>query len=144
MSALIKAVSCIGLLACLAMPVAAADTMMPVNDTFNEFGLKWNGGQITSYEGLWNATLDQNGFVIICGVGRMKDSNSAQATLQWLHSVTIVLNDVKILKDVSFFTKVPSSAKLTTSIATCRTTKAKAPAGKVDLYMTWPPATARF
>lgn len=127
-----------------ALPCVAQDVTIPVTADFYEFALKWNGGQIVSYEGLWGVTYDKAGTILVCGVGKMKDSNSAQATLQWLHGIYITMGDTKILKDVSYFTRIPSNGDFAKATATCRAKKTKAPNGSFSVGMGWPPGSAKF
>ena len=128
----------------LAAPVLAEAVTIPVDDHFNDLSLKWNGGQITSYIGVWDIRVDDAGFIMVCGAGQMKDANSAQATLAWLHSIFIKLDGVKILKDMSFFTKVKAKDDVRAVLATCKSSKTPAPQRSFDVELSWPAAQAKF
>ncbi len=130
----------------LALPqLAGAGEMftVPVDKEFTDIEQKWNNGRVT-YRGKWTVILAKDGTIAVCGAGARLDAQTAPAVAKWLHSIAVKVNGKTVLKDMSFFTEVSSTAPLEKAKATCKSSGVKPPKGKVEIFMTSPPMSARL
>ena len=132
-------------LAALTWHQAAEAQTVPVTAEFWPVELSWTGQFAqTTYKGLWTAYLDKSGVLVVCGAGQLLDASRATPTQKWMESVYVQLGERKVLKDISFFTKVKSTEPLNKAQATCRSTGKKPQKGETTMGMGWPPGQARF
>ena len=82
--------------------------------------------------------------LVVCGAGQLLDASRATPTQKWMESVYVQLGSRKVLKGISFFTKVKSTEALSKAQATCRSTGQKPQKGETSVEMGWPPGQARF
>ena len=112
----------------------AEDFSIPVDKNFTESSFDWNGGLGKGYVFRWGATA-HNGLVAICGAGQYPDSHTQAATRDIMRKAFVSLNGKVILKDITFFARVPMSTKLESARANCRDTKTKIPKGNWELLL---------
>ena len=123
----------------------AMSQTVPVTPEFWPVELSWTGQFAqTTYKGLWTAYLDKSGVLVVCGAGQLLDASRATPTQKWMESVYVQLGSRKVLKGISFFTKVKSTEALSKAQATCRSTGQKPQKGETSVEMGWPPGQARF
>jgi hypothetical protein len=135
----------LGVFALMASQQAAQAETIAVTKDFWPVELSWTGRMNeTTYRGLWTVFLDKSGEIVICGAGQFLDSSRMQPTEAWLKSIYVKVGDVKVMKDMSFFTKVKSTDDLSKAKATCKSTGKKPAKGATSVSMGWPPGTARF
>ena len=132
-------------LAALTWHQAAMAETVPVTADFSPVELAWTGQRAqTTYKGVWTVFLDKSGVVVVCGAGQLLDASRAAATQNWMSTVYVTVGDRKVLKGISFFTKVKSTEPLSKAQATCKSTGQKPQKGETSVGLGWPAGQARF
>ena len=122
------------LLALVAAPAARAeDFTSRVNNQFVADELRWKT-QGQAYKFLWGLTY-VNGRIAVCGVGQFVNPSLRQRTLQQMKRGKVMLDGKAILKDITFFTTIPSGKPLVKAKATCRMTGTAKPKGDFLVYL---------
>ncbi|MDJ0630369.1 MAG: hypothetical protein QNJ44_19090 [Rhodobacter sp.] len=102
---------------------------LKVDDKWFEGGIRWTQGP-PSYRYRWTVRV-HSGVVILCGAGQWVTSNLRSETQQVIRDRGFFIDDQLYYKNMSFFSKVPRTAKIVGSQANCVST-GKPPPKKVD------------
>lgn len=111
------------------------DFSIPVDSDFQDSDITWQGDAAgKGYLFVWDIRVGDD-YVYLCGAGKFTDPSTQQITRQVLRKSFVEYNGKKVLKDISFFAKVPFNADLRSAKATCRATTVPANAANGDFTL---------